>query len=112
MLATTIIDIPDPYPESARRITTSLALRPEDHLHIARMALELGIDRSSLMRRGLVASGLIPSTPSTEVVHPRTPGEDDTSKDGELLAAHFGEATLQGALADPVVQDTEEAAGA
>ena len=60
-MLTSIIEIADPYPERARRITTSLALRPEDHLHIARMALELGIDRSSLMRRGLVASGLIPT---------------------------------------------------
>jgi hypothetical protein len=110
-MLTSIVDIPDPYPERARRITTSLALRPEDHLHIARLALELGVDRSSLMRRGLVASGLIPSTPSTEAVHRRTPGEDDTSKDDELLAAHFDEATLGRALADPAVQDTEEAAG-
>lgn len=54
-----LADITDPYPARSRRITTSLALRPEDHLHVARVALELGLDRASLMRRALVASGLL-----------------------------------------------------
>jgi len=57
----TIINLADPYPERTRRITTSLALRPEHHLHIARLALDLGLDRASLIRRGLVAAGLIPT---------------------------------------------------
>lgn len=63
----TIINIADPYPARSSRITTSLALRPEHHLHIARVALELGCDRASLVRRALVASGLLPGVDASNI---------------------------------------------
>ena len=62
MLTTTIAalaEIEDRDPSRDNRITTSLALRPEDHLRIAKLALDLGLDRASLVRRALVIAGVL-----------------------------------------------------
>jgi len=60
-IAENIASVADPYPERSRRVSTSLALRPEDHKILGQLSLDTGIDRASIVRRALVLAGILPA---------------------------------------------------
>lgn len=67
-----IADIEDRYPPRDARITTTLPLRPDDHRRLGQLALDLGLPRASIVRRALVAAGVLPATDTT---NPEAAGE-------------------------------------
>jgi len=75
MLTTNIAATPDRYPPKGERITTTIALLPQDHRRIAQLGLDLGLDLSSIVRRCLVIAGVLPAHDDDTAVNPSSETE-------------------------------------